>query len=205
MAILALAVWVGPPTRAAETEKKVAGGAKDTLATAQGQDPKMSQWAKYATPGTNHAYLEPFIGKWTHTVRWWMEPQAKPEQSQGTTENSWILGKRFLQGDVKGMSMGQPFEGIGITGYDNVRGEFTSMWMDNMGTGVMQGAGHYNAATKAIIQEGTYACPMTGEKNKAFRSIWKVIDSDHHTYEMYTPGPDGKEFKSLDIGYQRVK
>ena len=120
-------------------------------------------------------------------------------------ENKLIFGGRFLQQEAKGQAMGQPFEGIGITGYDNVRGEYTSVWLDNMGTGIMVGTLQYDSATKTYAGKGSFSCPITGEKNKAYRDVWKWVDQDNYTYEMYGTTPDGQEFKSLEISYKRVK
>jgi len=33
--------------------------------------------------------------------------------------------------------MGMPFEGMGLDGYDNASKEYISIWIDNMGTGIM--------------------------------------------------------------------
>ena len=166
------------------------------------QDPT-AQWEKNAAPGESHKLLDVFVGQWKHTVTW-MSPEAKPEKSQGTTANRWIMGNRFLYQDVKGQSMGKPFEGIGIIGYDNVRGEYTSMWLDNMGTGIMTATSQFNSAKKTLKETGSFSCPMTGEKNKTFRAEWKIINTNHYAYEMYTKDKDGKEFKSLEITYERL-
>lgn len=92
-----------------------------------------------------------------------------------------------------------------MTGYDNVRKEYNSVWLDNMGTGIMEASAQYNPATQTFMESGAFSCPMTGEKHKKFRAVWKIIDHDHYTYEMYTQGPGGKEFKSLEIDYQRAE
>ena len=47
------------------------------------------------------------------------------------------LGGRFLEERVQSSFMGQPFSGIGYTGYDNVKKKYVSTWMDNMGTMIM--------------------------------------------------------------------
>jgi len=37
------------------------------------------------------------------------------------------------------------------------------------------------------------------------RHIMKVIDDNNHVYEMYCPGPDGKEFKTMEIKMSKKK
>ena len=54
-------------------------------------------------------------------------------------------------------------------------------------------------------ESGTFSCPMTGERSKTFHAVWKIVDNDHYTYDMYTNAKDGKEFKNMEITYERVK
>jgi hypothetical protein len=77
--------------------------------------------------------------------------------------------------------------------------------MDNMSTGMFEGSGQYDAAGKAITQTGTFSCPFTGEKDMWYRSEWKIINKDKNVLSMYRKGPDGKEFRSMEIVYKRTK
>lgn len=164
----------------------------------------MEKWQAYATPAEGHQVLQHFIGDWDYTLKWWNAPGTEPENSTGETEVEWILNGRFIQADVEGMSMGQKFEGMGIIGYDNAKKEYQNVWIDNMGTGMMTGTGQYDAGTKTMTEKGTYTDPMTGQ-DKSYTGITKIIDNDNHTYELYTPGPDGKEFRMMEIMYTRDK
>ena len=171
------------------------------------QQAMMEKMMKMGTPGENHRVLDAFVGKWNCTVKNIMNPGDKPQESKGTSESKWIMGGRFLEQDFNGepmMGMG-PFQGLGITGYDNMKGEYNSIWLDNMGTGMMTSRSSYNAAAKTIEETGSFSCPVTGEKEKRFTGGLKIIDHDHYTYEMYFTGHDGKPFKSLEINYVRAK
>jgi hypothetical protein len=169
------------------------------------QQAMMEQAMKYGMPGDAHKALEPFIGKWTSVVHFWMKPGDKMQESKGKNDNVWILGGRFVQATYKSDMNGQPFEGLGLTGYDNVRGEYVALWLDNMMTGMMQSAGTYDPASKTFKFSGDFSCPMTGEKKRWFRTELKVVDNDTHTYTSYSKTPDGKEFKEMEITYKRVK
>ena len=169
------------------------------------QQAKMAEMQKYTMPNENHKALEPLVGQWKSSVKFWMSAGAPPEVSEGTSENRWIMGGRFVQQDFKGMSMGRPFEGLGITGYDTIRGEYTSIWLDNMATGIMVGSAQFDAAAKTLTENGTMSCPLTMEKNRSIRSVWKIADNDHNTYEAFMNDKDGKEYKAMEIGYERVK
>jgi len=165
---------------------------------------KMEAMKKLGAPNENHKALEPFVGSWNATVQWRMSPDSNTDKSQGTSYNHWILDDRFVQEVFKGTSMGQPLSGIGFLGYDNIRGEYTSVWLDNMSTGIMVSSGQYDAAEKTISKSGTVSCPMTGEKSRPVRSVCQVVDKDHYTLKMYMNDKDGKEFKAMEIEYERV-
>jgi len=36
------------------------------------------------------------------------------------------------------------------------------------------------------------------------RSVITLHDNDHHTIEMFFTGPDGNEFKAMEIAYART-
>lgn len=171
--------------------------------------PEMEAMQKKAmelgAPNSNHKQLEPTIGRWVAKATFWMKPGDKPITSEGMSENMWILGGRFVKQEYKGTWQGQPFEGLGFTGYDNLRGEYQTLWLDNMMTGQMTGKGSLDAATRTIKIGGSFSCPMTGEKDRAYRSELKIVNNDKHTYTAYDKTAEGKEFKSMEIVYTRVK
>ena len=166
---------------------------------------KMAEMQKLMQPGENHKVLDAIAGKFNAKVTMWMEPGKEPEVSTGVTENTWVYGGRFLQQKYTGTFQGQPFEGTGIVGYDNVKKEYISIWYDSMMTGIMSSAGQYDAATKTLTEKGTVSCPMSGQKDMPMRTALTITDNDHHVYDSYAPGPDGKEMKGMSIAYERVK
>jgi hypothetical protein len=167
----------------------------------------MEAMQRLGSPSEGHAALQPLAGTWTYTLQWWMTPEESPQSMAGTAVNTLIFGGRFLKQEIRGepMEEGQPpFEGLGFTGYDNLRQEYQSVWFDNMITGMMRGAGSFDAATKTLTDTGDFSCPMTGETHRWYRSAWTVVDADHTTYESYSRTPEGQEFKSMEIRYTRA-
>ncbi len=114
------------------------------------------------------------------------------------------MGGRYLQEDFKGTMMGGPFEGMGITGFDNLKKAYVGSWVDNMGTGVTTSEGTYDAAKKTITC--TSQCPdamMT--KYVPDRMVTTLVDANTHKMEMYGPDKSGKEFRCMEITYTRAK
>ena len=165
----------------------------------------MEAWMKAATPGEAHKKLEPFVGSWDVTVKSWMSPGAPPMESTGSAESRWILGGRYIEERFQGNFMGQPFNGIGYTGYDNTKKHYVSTWMDNMSTSVMYSAGNADSSGKLMAFAANMADPTAAGKNVRVDMKISVADNDHHMMEMWGPAPDGTVYKSMEIRYTRKK
>src|SRR6476620_10491158 len=98
--------------------------------------------------------------------------------------------------------MGQPFSGIGYTGYDNVMKKYVGTWMDTASTGVMTSKGTLTG--NVMKSTATMSDPMTG-KMSTMTMKTTVADNDHHTMEMWGAGPNGKNYKMMEITYTRKK
>src|SRR5205085_6861885 len=140
-ALLAVtAALAAAPVFAAEATLTKAEGDAKSATPGGAMDPQMAEMMKMAAPGPQHLALKPIVGKWKVSTKSYMAP-GEPTVSEGSCTNSMILGGRFVQQIVKSTMMGMPFEGMGITGYDNMQKMYTFTWLDNMGTQTMSGTG----------------------------------------------------------------
>ena len=160
-------------------------------------------WMDYMTPGKAHEMMAKSNGEWDEELTFWMEPGAEPVKSTATAVNKMIMDGRYQHSTHTGNMMGMPFEGIGITGYDNAKKVYISTWIDNMGTGIMYSEGKWNDADKTIEFKGTAVDPISGKELK-IRQVMKIVDADTETMEMFTT-KGGKEFKSMEIKMTRKK
>jgi hypothetical protein len=176
--------------------------AQEPKQDAPDQKAMMDAMMKAMMPGDAHKLLEHMVGTFDVKVTAWMMPGQPPMDSNGTAVNTWILGGRFVQQKFSGQFMGQPFEGVGYTGYDNVKKTYWSSWMDNMGTGVMNSIGGTTDGGKTWKFMTTMADPMTGKEGPVEERL-TVADHDHHSFEMWSPGPDGKMMKTMALAYSR--
>jgi hypothetical protein len=176
--------------------------AQEPKKDASDQKAMMDAMMKAMMPGDAHKLLNNMVGTFDVTVTAWMMPGQPPMSSNGTAVNSWIMGGRFVQQKFSGQFMGQPFEGIGYTGYDNVKKTYWSSWMDNMGTGVMNSIGGTTDGGKSWTFTTSMPDPMTG-KDAPVEERLTVVDHDHHNFEMWSPGPDGKMMKTMALAYSR--
>ena len=162
----------------------------------------MEKMKAASTPGAEHKALEPLAGKWTAASKFWMDPSAPAEESADTAEGEIVFGGRFVKETYKGTAHGEPFEGVGYTGYDNVKKEYVGTWIDGMSTSIMHSTGQYDAASKTLKMGGTMSCPINGEMKMRMETV--ITDNDHHTMTGYMTGADGKEAKGMEIVYTRA-
>lgn len=162
---------------------------------------EMKAWMDYMTPGDVHKMLAASDGEWNGAVTLWMAPGTEPSVSKSTAKNEMIMGGRYQLSKHSGETMGMPFEGMSLVGYDNAKKVFISTWIDNMGTGVMTLEGTWDAATKTITFKGKCVDPMSG-KDINIRETFQFTDANTQKMEMFMVA-DGKESKTMSIIYTR--
>lgn len=180
-------------------------GAKDEHPASMSEDDMMKAYAAAAAPGAAHAMLAKSAGHWNTTVKSWHDPNGEPMVSTGTEESEMIFGGRYLTSHFKGSMMGQPYEGMGTTGYDNGKKKYVGTWFDSMGTGIMSYEGDYDAQKKELVCHGSYIDPVMGTETKA-RLVTRFLSDDQHVFEFWGPAPGAdKDVKWMEITYTRAK
>lgn len=167
-----------------------------------GQDDAMAQMMANMQPGPEHEKLAERVGTYDVEVTQWMNgPENPGTVSPATSELSMLCDGRYLHEHVTGEVMGMPFEGYGVLGYDNAKATYVSMWIDNMGTGIMSGTGHYDGDIFKSKMKGTD--PMTG-KDMTMRAVETKMSNGSIKVEMYGPDPaTGKEVKAMQLVYTK--
>src|SRR5262249_13703012 len=113
------------------------------------------------------------------------------------------LGGRVITQHVTSSMAGQPFEGWGSDGFDNVSKKYWSTWVDSMSTGPLVSWGTCDA-NGGCTYKGTVNDAVTGKASNV-RMTLKAEGKDKSTFDFYGAGPDGKEMKMLEIVYTRHK
>jgi hypothetical protein len=167
-------------------------------------DPKKNAEPPADKAGPEHKKLDALAGSWTFTMKMWMEPGKPPQEGKGTAEQKWIMDGRFLQEDVHSDSFGDKFTGMGLTGYDNGIGKYTSFWIDSTTTAMSLSLGSADASGKVVTFNKDEFDPMTKKKVK-IRDVIRIDSNDKHTVESYRTEEGGKEMKMMEIVYTRKK
>lgn len=170
----------------------------------QAEQAMMDAMMKAMTPGENHKLLSSLVGQWTFSQKMWMDPAAAPTESTGTASYAMTLGGRYLESTAKGTFSGMPFEGKGVTAYDNVTKQFMASWIDNFGTGIMYMTGKYDPAAKALTFLTDMDDPMKPGTKVKVREVLRLVDANKHVMEWYELR-GGKDVKTMEIVYTRVK
>jgi len=165
------------------------------------QKAMMEVYMKLGTPGEPHKHLAALAGSWTTQTKEWMEPGTPPTEVSGSSDMKMLLGGRFLQQEFTSEMMGQPYTGMGITGYDNLRKKYVTIWLDTMGTGPFMMEGTGSADGKTITLKGQHAEPGGG--HMTHRAVWKIVDNNTQSFDMWGAHGGGKEMKVMEIVYTR--
>mgnify|MGYP003577068672 CR=1 FL=1 len=173
-----------------KTEEPIAEKPVDSAAQAKA-------WQAYATPGASHKLLSDEVGTWNCEMTFWYEPNAKPEKTSSVATIKMILGGRYQEANYVGKIMGAPFEGKSTVAYNNASKEFTTTFIDNMGTGMMVAVGKYDEGTKSVEYKGEVVNPVTGKK-APYREVYTIVDPTTRKMEMYDT-KNGAEYKSMEI------
>jgi hypothetical protein len=166
-------------------------------AKAQDNGDMMKKWQEYMTPGPVHQSFAKMCGNWKADVTSYMGGQEM--KSEGTAVYEMVLDGRYLKSTFKSTMMGMPMEGMGLDGYDNATKEFLSVWIDNMGTGILYMKGKMEG--NAVTYTGTMVDPMTGGETK-YKTVMTMINDNKNTFDMYSV-VDGKDVKQMSITYTR--
>ena len=174
---------------------------------AQGQEmtPEMQKameeaYMAYGAPGKHHEILAKRVGSWDATVEHWMMPGMPAATSKGTATYAAIMDGRYIFQEYAGDSPMGPFEGGGLLAYDNLKKKYQGIWIDSMSTGIMYTEG--DRKDGKVVSTGYMPDPMSG-KFIPVRTTEHMPDNNTIIMEMFQPGPDGAEYRSMKITYKR--
>jgi len=167
------------------------------------QQAMMAEWIKLSGPGEHHKHLEAFAGKWNTTTKVWMGgPGTAAVESPGTSAIRLVLGGRFLMEEHHGTMMGLPYEGVGMTGYDNYRNVYTASWCSNQGTNMLTMTGMRDPKTGTFTYYGEMDEPGLKVIGRTVKYVSRVVDEDHFVFEVVDLHA-GDDYKVIEITYER--
>lgn len=154
-----------------------------------------AQQPEMPKPSPEHAYLKKMVGDWDCTMKM-MGMEMKCSHSYEMLGDFWVTGK--FKGDFGGMKM----EGRDTAGYDPIKKQFVSSWIDSMSPHAMTMTGTYDERTKTMTSVGT----GIGDDGKPakFKDVNTWKNDDEMSFTM-SEEKDGKWEVKFTIDYKRVK
>jgi hypothetical protein len=133
--------------------------------------------AEAGKPGPEHKKLQPFIGQWNFTMKFWTDPSQPPAELKGTLERKWIMDGRFIQETVRGecVKTGKTCEGLGLVGYHPGLKKFTCVKACGVTGTISSGLVSCDSSGTRFECVKEECCPLTGEKVKGRDEV--VIES----------------------------
>lgn len=165
------------------------------------QKAMMEACIKAGTPGAEHERFKARVGKWKAECKTWMGTE-EPSVSSGSSTFELFFEGRYLHQTYAGEWDGIPFEGRGVSGYDNIKKKYFGAWIDSMSTALTVLEGDYDPATKTTTMSGPGLMPDGSPYT--MRTVDREVNPNTFVFEMYMPGPDGKEVKNMEITYTRM-
>ena len=82
-----------------------------------------------------------YRGSYDHNFKWWKSPGTAPHESMLRGGTEWVLDSRFMIQRMKGKWLDRSFEAMVILGYDHTSEQYSSLWMDTLGTRMLLSKG----------------------------------------------------------------
>jgi len=175
---------------------------KSPAAMSKEQQDMAAAFERMGAVRAEHRQLEYFAGDWKTKTSVWMDPKQPPEVSEGTSHCEAVFGGRYFETRAEGQMMGQPFSGRGVTGFDNLSGQYFATWYDSMSTGFFLAYGSYDKASNQYTYRGSMDDPMAPKTKIPVRAVVRIVDASHHAFDWYEER-GGKEVKTMQIEYTR--
>jgi hypothetical protein len=199
-------VTIGSSALAQKKSTKPASGYTQTgQSTAKPDSIVVQEMTKYTSPGAKHQALAEFAGDWTTKTRVWERPDAKPVEFAGGAEYKMILGGRFLELESRAVMNGAETHGLGIYGYDAFKEKYSFYYVHDGETQALYGLGDRDSTGSAITFALAMDMPMSGEHARPIRAVLRRVSPSHHTFEMYEKYIDDRDWKVLEITFDRAQ
>lgn len=165
----------------------------------------MAAMEKAGTPSDHHKKLDPLVGSWDYTVKFWMDPNQPAMTMKGAATRKWIFDGRYIQEEIVNDGESMPFKGLGLMGYDNLRNHYNAIWVDSMSTSIFNSKGKLSKDGKVFTFTSNELDPLSKKPIKT-RDLISIHSKDKHTMTAYRTMPGvKKEWKVMEIIYTRKK
>lgn len=159
----------------------------------------MEAYMQAGTPGPPHELLARTAGTWDVTVKMYMGPEPTVSEATSTTEV--LMGGRWVRETVEGAFMGQPFHGVGVTGYNNTAERYEATWYDNTSTTLYFYTGEASEDGKRLTFTGEFEDPATGATVRQ-KTTLEFVSDDEMRVQGFEDRGQGEQLV-MELHYRR--
>jgi hypothetical protein len=149
----------------------------------------LQRYFEVSRPGTEHKRLDAFVGRWSFQGRW-MGVDGKTVSLEGTSENRWVMGGRFLMCEASAEVSGEKVETLTVLGFDQRQQRYFALALDSIASYYIPSSGTYEAATRSFVLSGKERDEITGIAN-AYRLVLRIEGTDRYTVEVFLDAHTG--------------
>ncbi len=199
--VLSIGWWVGSVYSGDEPKKQPTPSTPPATAKTEGEkQPEMKPVE--VTP--QHKVLHHYVGEWKVESKHWESPDGPPTVGYGKRTYRLALNGLALVCEIQLTSDQGDYTGMGITTWNTMTKKYDSVWVDNYCyNGIDRMDGVYDEATKTFTSSAVGTMP-DGTKIP-YRIVSKEESNDKIVEQFFMAGPDGKEFRTMEGTYTRVK
>ena len=159
---------------------------------------------KASQPGPEHVNLMRLAGDYTTKQKISGPGQTTPLESDGTAQLRSEMGGRFIVEHNTGGSMGEPYTGVRIYGFNNGTKKYEGVWMYAGSTAVMSLVGESPDGGTTIHYTATFRSDTTGQE-LTMQITLQILDTDHFQVDATHKMPDGSPGPRFVTVYTRAK
>ena len=157
---------------------------------------------KAMDPGEGQERLDFMVGEFDVTIRVWLDPTQPPIESPASAINTWVLGHRFIRTVLSGYIVGEPYDGIGYVGFNNVSEQYEATYMDSGGTGMEWFTGTMDSTGETAKMTATIDDAVTG-KPTAIEMRLQIAPNGDHITELWEADRTGTMVRIIELQYTR--
>jgi hypothetical protein len=122
----------------------------------------------------------------------------------GRSDNTWILGDRFLRCDAWVGEGPQRVEATTLYGFDRGTERFTAIGAADIATSLFETRGHYDADTRSFVLSGEFRNPVTAAVT-TYRERIAIEGPDRYTLELYYDPRGALPYRLLIATFTRLE
>ncbi len=166
------------------------------------KDPQ-SAYEPRTKPGAGQAFLAKFVGDWT-VAKTYFPRTGDPVKTPGACTHTLILDGKFLRSDFSFQLGDAKISGMGLIGYEEETGFFTSNWTDSRKTvmSLRQSQEKFNGEEIVMYSKSL----AEGKESRKSRTVTRVeADGNTITHRQFAIATDGSERLAMELVMTRKK